>query len=134
MPDLLTLDVEAVFVSFLLAQGSVTALVSTRVYTRKPDAPTWPLITVRRVAGGLTLADGPEDNPTLQVDCWAAGDDEDQASLIARTVVSVLANMRAYDTHLGPHHVTSLVPLTDPDTGRSRVSLDVDLLSYPGSS
>jgi hypothetical protein len=132
MADLLTLDVEATFVSFLLSRTALTALVSTRIGTRKDS--TDACITVRRVAGGLTFTDGPEDNPTLQVDCWANGDDEDGASLIARTLVSVLPEMRAYNVHLGPHFVSLILPSSDPDTGRARVQVDVDLLSYPGSS
>lgn len=133
MPDQLLVDIEAAFIDFLLAQPSVSALVGTRIYTRKPADPTWPLITVRRVAGGVTPADGPLDNPTLQVDCWADGDNEDQASLIARTTIAALADLRAYDArHLGLYLVNGVVPLTDPDTGRARVSLDVELFVWGG--
>lgn len=48
----MTIDVEALVVTFLRAQPDVTAIVGDRVYTDRPHKPTYPLVVVSRTGGG----------------------------------------------------------------------------------
>jgi hypothetical protein len=130
LPDVVDLAITA-----LAAQSTVTALVSTRLYSRLPDVPTWPLLVV-------TLVDHDESpEPAfgvarVQVDAWGAGNGPgyDQAAFtLARTVVSVARDLRG--TYAGGTIVGCapglIVPAPDPDTGRARSIVDLLLTSHP---
>lgn len=135
MPDVLLPDAEALLGAFLRAQSAVSALVGTRVGTLIPNPPTWPLVRLTRVGG--TQAQRWEDRPRLSVECWADLNDQAGASLLARTVIAVLSDIRGrYVAQAG--YVVSwdvvLGPLWSPDpiSNRPRFLVDVALATFPG--
>ena len=122
LPDAETLAVQA-----LAAQASVAALVGSRIYAVTPDAPTFPLIRVSKVAERFTDEEGAEDC-TVQLDCIASTDAE--ASLLARTVVAARKDMAGHyaagwvalvDVGSGP------IPLHDTEAERYRYVVDLDM-------
>lgn len=129
LPDVVDLAITA-----LAGQTPVTALVSTRLYSRLPDAPTWPLLVVSLV----DHAESPEPalgTARVQVDSWGAGNGPgyDQAAfLLARTVVSVARDLRG--TYAGGTIVGCspglIVAAPDPDTGRARSIVDLIIGSH----
>lgn len=120
MPDPLLPDPETLLVSRLAAQSSITAITSTRIGTRIPSEPVYPLIRVAHV-GGSPNGDGASAFAALQVDAWA--DDDATASLLGRTVVAVLRDLRAI-TGSGWVALTDItsgpLPVPDPDSQRHR--------------
>lgn len=132
MPAALLPSAEALVVAFLRAQPAVMAIVGNRISTRIPDAPTWPLIRVRRV-GGTPQATW-EDAPRVQIECWADVGQDVAADDLSRAVISVLVDagyrvggagyLAVAVPVLGP------LPLYDPDTDRPRYIVDVSCLTY----
>lgn len=134
MPLPLLPDVKALGREALLAQSAITALVSTRIYGRIPDSPTWPLLEVRIVdddeAGDPALGAA-----RLQVNCWGAGPsptDEAAALVIARTVRAVARDL--YGTYTSGTVAYAapgqIIPATDPQTGRVRFVVDLIITSH----
>jgi hypothetical protein len=66
-------DVEELLVQGLLRQNTgVTDLIDTRVYTRRPPNPRYPLVTVRRVTGHLVYSHGPWlDRAWIEYQVWS---------------------------------------------------------------
>src|SRR5215207_5337282 len=126
LPDTVALAREA-----LLAQTSITALVSTRIYARIPATPTWPLLVVSTVDD----AESPEPafgESRVQVDVWGAGGSDTQtaqARLIARTVWQAARDLDGSYTSGVIVHCTPLisVPAPDPETGRARFVVDLSV-------
>lgn len=134
MPVPLLPDVIDLAITALAAQSPVTALVSTRIYSRRPDNPTWPLLVVS------TVDDDEGRDPALglsrvQVDCWGGGNGagyDQQARLLARTVRSVARDLKGT---YGGGVVTGcapglIIPAPDSDTGRARFIVDLILESH----
>lgn len=48
----MAIDIEALVVNFLLAQTTITAVVTDRVYTDRPHQPAYPMVLVSRTGGG----------------------------------------------------------------------------------
>lgn len=127
--DALLPDAEALFGAFLRAQPAVSALVGTRASTRIADVPIWPLVRISRVGG--TQGQRWEDRPRLSAECWADLNDQAGASLLARTVVAVLPDIRGrYAVQAG--YVVSyelvLGPLWSPDPVSNRPRYIVDVV------
>lgn len=116
LPDILLLAVEHV-----RSHTDVQALCGTRVGTRIPADPTWPLVTLERV-GGTTIRTEHIDRAQIQYAAWADLDDADgeaTCSVLARTVQAALHEMSGVD--LSPDGVICdiadvLSPFQLPDT------------------
>lgn len=129
MPTQLLPDPVAAVREALLAQASITALVSTRIYDRIPATPTWPLLVVSSVDDDE--AGGPENlQARVQVDCWGqSGNQTDtaQARLIVRTVRSVSRDLAgtwpAGKIRSAVGQTT--IPSPDPESGRARFFIDL---------
>ena len=84
---------EEAFIAYLLASGSVSALVAARVLPHsRLQGSALPAVTVQRISGGLLYADDGEiglENPRMQVDCWATT--YTAAKTLARAVTSALS-------------------------------------------
>jgi len=93
-------DVEAGLVSFLLAQASITTLVSTRVFFGVPrNSPTLPLIVVQRVGGGDDVSEAAIDNAVVTLHCW--GRSKLEALTVTNTVRTSLRSIRRVTVHNG---------------------------------
>lgn len=120
---------EALLGKFLREHHAVAAIVGTRVGTRLDSAR--PAIRLTRL--GSPPSQRWEDQPELQVECWAA--DEVTADLLARTVVAALPDLlerRDLDGLVKGYEIT-LGPLSSPDpfTDQPRYVVGVRLLIYP---
>ena len=122
-------DAETVVIQALNASAAVTGIVGTRIGTRIPDTPTWPLIRVAKVAEVFTDDEGSESS-LIQVECWA--DSDATASLLARTVVAARKDLPGtyaagwlalVGVDSGP------IPAPDPESERARylLTLAVDV-------
>lgn len=124
MPEPVPPDPLSLLVPAVRAVPPLTLIISTRVSTKLPTAPVYPLIVLSRVGG----RSGDWSEPArVQFDCWA--ETEGQASLLARTLVAEHRNLRG--TYPGGRIVlTSVVsgPLPQPDLVSGRPREIVDLL------
>lgn len=120
----------ALTVAWLKGNPALAALHGGRVGTRLNA--TLPAVRVQRIGG--TPPDTYEDQPVLQVECWAT--DEGTADLLVRTVVAELPSARGvYPAgHLWSYVVES-GPFWAPDdpqlSNNSRYILTVRLLTSP---
>ena len=121
-------DAEVLLVTFLADHPALSPLHGGRVGTGLDRAR--PALRITRV--GRSPRDWWEDAPELQVDAWAAT--QDQASVLIRTVIAALEDVdglhpegavRGHEVTLGP------IWSPDPDTGQARYLIDVALLTYP---
>jgi hypothetical protein len=80
-------DAVLLVVRFLQAQTDVMALVGTRTYTKLPQSPTWPLVTVGRIGG---IAHWPPwvDPARLLFKAW--GDSSVNAESTTRTIAATV--------------------------------------------
>lgn len=109
MTDLLP-SAAALTVAAFKADPEITAITEGRVGTRLNK--TLPAIRVQRVYG--TSPDTWQDQPVMQIECWAA--DEGTADRLARTVVAVLPSMRdSYSTGRVWAHTVESGPFFAPD-------------------
>lgn len=125
MPLTVLPDAEAIFVQALAAQSSITAITSTRIGTRIPDTPTFPLIRLTKVAAQFTDEEGAEF-ATVEVECWA--DTDAVASTLARTVVACRKDLKGTYAAgwLALPDTTGPTPAPDPDSQRFRYMIDFD--------
>lgn len=65
----MSVDIEALIVTFLRAQSTVTAIVEDRVYTDLPHARTYPLVLVTRTGGGYIYRHH-LDAAEITIDCY----------------------------------------------------------------
>jgi hypothetical protein len=86
----LQVDAELLTVNYLRARTEISALVSTRVTTELPPAPTFPALVVSRI-GGISDYPGWIDVGRLQFDAW--GTTKATASALARTALAALREM-----------------------------------------
>lgn len=63
-------DAEALAVQWAKANTELATLLSGRISTNLPKDPTFPFLTVMRVAGGPDDSEAPLDQPYLQWDCF----------------------------------------------------------------
>lgn len=132
MPLPLDPDVVALTKEALLAQPSVTALVSTRIYDRLPGSPTYPLLVVTSVDGSES------DEPVIgedrvQIDVWgrplAELNARTDARTLAATVKSVVRDLRGTWTAgkiVNSAHLNT-VPQPDDTSGRTRYIVDLQI-------
>ncbi len=120
--DPLLPDAELIMIRFIRQHAGLKAVVgSGKVGVALGTAR--PFVQVNRVAGQPTQRW--EDRPRVQVSVWAATDD--QASLIARSIVAALQSIlseqvRSWEGVLGPFSL--------PDEDNHRYVLDVELTTY----
>lgn len=117
---------EALVVTWLKSRSALTAIHGGRVSTRLKN--TLPAIRVQRI-GGIVAEDW-EDQPVVQIECWAA--DEDIADDLSRTVVAELPSVRGgqvktYEIESGPY----MVPDDPALSTNSRYTLDVRFIITP---
>jgi hypothetical protein len=134
MPTPIPPDVVDLTIKALLARPVTSTLVGTRVYGRIPGTPTFPLWIV-------TLIDDGEDDGTgkvvarVQVDAWGelteAG--EYLAAEHARNIKSLHRDLRGSYTggRISNTGHLNTVPLPDPDTGRARFAVDLEITAHP---
>jgi hypothetical protein len=119
-----------VTVAWLKANPDLAAIHGGRVGT-KLNA-TLPAIRVQRIGG--TTPDVYEDQPVMQVECWA--ESEGAADLLARTVVATLPSVRGtYPTGQVFTYLVESGPYWAPDdptlSNNARYILTVRLLTAP---
>lgn len=130
LPDTIAVAREA-----LLAQTAITSsAVGTRVHGRVPTSPVYPLLAL------FTVDDAELQFHTgiarVQIDVWGAGsqeNDEEIARTVARTIVSVVRDLRGvYSSgRISNSGYLSTVPAPDPDTGRVRFVVDIEIEINP---
>lgn len=118
----------AVTVAWLKANPDLLAIHGGRVGT-KLNA-TLPAIRVQRIGG--TVPETYEDQPVLQIECWAA--DEGTADRLARTVIAALPTVRGeYPTGQVWTYAVESGPYWAPDdpqlSNNSRYIISVRLLT-----
>lgn len=126
MPLPLLPDAETVFVQALAAQAAVSTIVSTRIGTRIPATPVYPLVRLTKVAEQFTDEEGLEF-VTVQIECWA--DADAIASLLARTIVATRKDLRgtwAAGWLSLPDVASGPIPAHDPVSQRYRWIVDLD--------
>lgn len=120
-------DAEVLLVAFLAEHPALAALHGGRVGTQLDRGR--PALRVTRVGG--TPPAWWEDAPELQVEAWAATQDE--ASVLIRTVIEALEEVdgqhpegavRGHEVHFGP------LWSPDPDTEEARYLISLGLLTY----
>jgi hypothetical protein len=118
----------------LLARTQVAAVVADRIHWKLPSNPTYPLLIVEPVDD---IEDGPGASTSrVQVNCWGNGNtsvDVLAASDLARVVASVARDLvGSYpDGDIADALPGSIIPAHDPQTGRARFILDLQLNLYP---
>lgn len=125
-------DTEGAVRDYLRGHTDVTAQVGTRVFFSIPDQPTWPLVVVRRVAGGDDTSEAPLDQAVIQIDCWAAGRNKQQATDVVNAVRQALYELRGAtalnDDVVGyGARIDSIVFLPDPADDRPRYALTAQI-------
>jgi hypothetical protein len=133
-------DTEGGLRTFLRASTGVAALVGTRVFFGVPrDAPTFPLVTVARVGGGMRAAEeAPIDYALIQVDAWGRrwedGGTKAEAFAVAQAVMTALSGIRGRTTLQAgtvafDATVLALLWAPDPDTDQPRYSMTVEVVA-----
>jgi hypothetical protein len=117
---------EALVVAWLKSRPALTAIHGGRVATKLKT--TLPAIRVQRI-GGVVVNDW-EDQPVVQIECWAS--DEDTADALSRTVVAELptvrgAQVKTYEMEAGPY----MVPDDPSLSTNSRYNVDVRFIITP---
>lgn len=123
-------DAEVLLVAFLASHPLLVPLHGGRVGTQLDRGR--PALRVTRVGRGP--ADWWEDAPELQVDAWAATQDE--ASVLIRSVIAALEDVEGVHAEgavRGHEVVRGPIWAPDPDTTEARYLLDVVLLTYPNT-
>ncbi len=123
-------DAEVLVVAFLADHPDLIPLHDGAVATHLPAER--PAIRVTRLPGPTNAPE--EDTPELQVECWAA--DQDEASVLARSVVAVSPDLKGdHDEGVVAGVEVTLGPTyqPDPDTEEPRYLLRLGLLTYPPS-
>ena len=113
----------------LLAQSTLTALVSTRIYYAIPATPTWPLLV-------LSLVDDDEVRPEaltarVQVDIWGVGNttqDVLDCKAIAAVVRSVARDLKGTWGGASIYSAVAGQIIPNPDTTSGRARHIIDLL------
>lgn len=129
MPTPLLPDTVAVVRDALLGQSSISALVGTRIYDRVPaGSPTWPLLVVDTVDEAETEWHTLQGR--VQLDVWGVGpssDDEQQARLLARTIIAAIRDMRGTwaSGRIVNTGLLNMLPAPDDETGRARFVIDL---------
>ena len=134
----LLVDSEKLAIDFLKTQQEIIDLVATRVGSKIPSNPTYPLLVIRRL-GGAQLVANHLDRARLQIDAWgSSADDKGGARLLAVTVQALFLQRMVRQHTLGV--VTKVEELVgpnwqpDPTTSRARYVLEYAIESHPSST
>lgn len=128
VPEVPAAELEEALFAYLSTYGSLTALVSTRIYPLiLPQSPTYPVITYQRIDGprehGLT-AEHEMAHPRIQVDSWG----KTYASVKAVATEAREALERWADESSNPVVLDSFLDNDEdsyePDTGLHRIRQD----------
>ncbi len=112
-----------VLIAGLLANSQVAAIIGTRIGTRLPASPTYPLIVASLVSD---IPGQPwESRVRVQLDCWAAS--EEGASALSRTVVAVHPSLRGTYSAGRLLNTSVLNRLWSPDPVNNQPRFLVDL-------
>ncbi len=131
-------DVEGGLRTYLRSQSELQAVVGQRIYFGVPDAPVFPLVTVRRVGGGDDTGEAPLEQALIQIDVWGGHTadgihgDKATADTVRRCLRGVLFGLTAHgataldnSTVCYGASVQSDIWLPDPDDDNARYSLTV---------
>lgn len=123
-------DVEGDLRDYLRGVTALSTIVGNRVFFGIPARTAFPLVVVRRVAGGQDPGEAPIDRPLLQIDCWGSKGDKHGAYAAAAAVRDALTALRRTTqggSVLFGAQVIGVVFVPDPETDQPRYSLTVDL-------
>ncbi len=135
-PTQLYRPVEGPLRNWLRTQADLVPLISSRVYIGVPDGgPTYPLISMHRVAGSISGSAAPVDLPVFQFDCWGNKGDRPVCERIAYTLVSVFdsaVRVQLPMVNSDPAPIlfgakVTLGPLWRPDPAVDRPRFEVDV-------
>jgi hypothetical protein len=134
-------DIEGGMRAFLRADAGVqTALgASQRVFFDIPDRPTWPLVAVSRIGGGVSLeSEAPVDEALISFDCWGELDGNGRPRwrdlwVVVNAVRSALFQIRGRTTlttgvDVFGANVVGVVRAPDPDNGRPRYTVTAEVI------
>ena len=129
-------DTEAIVVGYLSAHSAVNAICDDRVYTEIPEGPTYPFVTILRIAGRPREREHWIDQAQIQVASW--GDDRtlsrEGTRDLCETCVAALHDLNgvtslgvvtAVEDILGPRS------LPDPETSWPRFEAEVLVTAHP---
>lgn len=136
-------DVEELLIQGLLrVNDDIQTHFDTRVYTRRPAEPTYPLLQIRRLGGGLTFNHPVwADRARVQYDVWSdllppEGEGSKKATWRAANAVRVvlMESRGIYAPHGSITYVTERIApfeLDDPDTRRIHLLGEIALDVHP---
>lgn len=136
-PDNDPIDLEAEISKALRADRAIAVLVADRVYTARPNEPTWPLILIKTI-GGTTLINRPLwlEQTLVQFDCY--GGSRKTAAAIASTLRTRIAAWPEEGVRTGKVTFTDTDPAAArplPDAAytpaRPRYIVDVTIHHHP---
>lgn len=127
-------DIEAIAVSYLSTHPDVP---TDRIYTEIPEGPTYPFVTVLRIAGRPRPQPRWLDQAQLQVAAW--GDDgalsREETRDLCETCIAALHEMRNEVTSLGVvtavEDILGPRSLPDPETSFPRFMGEVLISAHP---
>lgn len=131
-------DAEGAVKTFLRSRPEVTTTAAgTRVFMDMPTAPTFPLVTVQRVGGGVDPSEVPLDVALVDISCWGRLDASGHAMWAelmvvvngVRSALSVINGRTELSADVDGFGVqeAGLVRLIDPADGRPRYSLTTEV-------
>ena len=111
--------------TILLADVDVAAI-TTRIYPRVPQTPTFPLITIRKISGDQDMLLD-YAHPRMQVTAWAATYEAGEE--LATAIRQVLQRYRGVVAGMTVERIVFLndVHIYDPETGRETFPADYRL-------
>jgi hypothetical protein len=129
-------DIEAIAVTYLEADTDVAALCDGRVYTEIPEGPTYPFLTVLRIAGRPRPRPRWLDQAQLQVAAWGndAGFSREDTRDLCETAVAALHELvgtTALGVVTGVEDVLGPRSLPDPETSWPRFVAEVLITAHP---
>ena len=132
-------SVERSLVAWAKSYTPITDIVTTsRISTRLPEAPTFPYLTVKRVAGGPTEDNTPIDLPLVQWDCYGQratkndavaklSPDYTNAENLALVLMNAAEDITGIETegHIYGMQVLSMRRLSEEDTAWAHYAVDM---------
>ena len=111
--------------TILLADVDVAAI-TTRIYPRVPQTPTFPLITIRKISGDQDMLLD-YAHPRMQVTAWAATYEAGEE--LATAIRQILQRYRGVVAGMTVERIVYLndVHIYDPETGRETFPADYRL-------
>jgi hypothetical protein len=129
-------DIEAIAVAYLMAHPDITAICGDRVYTEIPEGPTYPFVTVLRIAGRPRPRPRWIDQAQLQISAWGNDDDlsrEDTRDLCETAVAALhdLPGVTDLGVVTGVEDILGPRSLPDPETSFPRFEAEVLVTAHP---